>query len=78
MAIWRVWLCAEQRGTAVDGGVGVEQQLLEDLRALLPRLPQIAAREEARDGMAREVMDPPFLALRTRAQHGGTAGARGQ
>ena len=36
----------------VDGPVSVEQVVVEDLRPLLPALPQIAAREKTSNGVA--------------------------
>lgn len=37
----------------VDAPIGIEQQLLEHLHALLPADPQVPAREKASDGMSR-------------------------
>ena len=52
----------------VQGGVGVHEEAVEDVAPLLPRDPQVAAREEAGDGMAREVVEP---ALRPELVHAG-------
>lgn len=45
----------------VDGGVRIKEKLVEHLGAFFPRLPEIAASEEARNGVARQVMNPALL-----------------
>mmetsp|Transcript_897 Transcript_897/g.2018 ORF Transcript_897/g.2018 Transcript_897/m.2018 type:complete len:225 (-) Transcript_897:1038-1712(-) len=57
----------EKSGTAqpqpvevVQGVIGIEEQSLEVIRALLPALPKVSAGEEARHGVPSEVVDPAF------------------
>lgn len=47
---------------SVHRPVGIEQQLLEHLHSLLPRYPQVASRQEARNGVTGQVMNPSLLA----------------
>lgn len=48
--------------STIHGSHRVEQQLLEDRLPIFPREVEVAAREEARGAVAREVVDPAPLA----------------